>query len=366
MKGWRVLVGLWLMALGLLQTVCVGLGLDGLSWTGRRRRAGRRWGAGLLLGGALLLSLGSLLPAILVLTLPALLLAAMAQFGLTWWRNGYMTPPLAAQPGSDDPWTAEPVSFADATGPTPGLFLRTRQPNGATVCWVHGVGDDKSNYKWVILRALAERGIHVLTFDLPGHGDRLASPFTLDKGPGVVGAALNYLRSRPDVDPARLGLMGVSLGGMLSIRTLAGSDPNCPPVRAVALLQVPCSLCLTRKLWWREASSAVSLPALNMFRACSPSGLYRAWKPQGFFDPDLHTVINAIRPQDRVTDMPAVPTLFVYGGRDPIATLEHGQMLYSRTKPPKAFHIVRSASHVSLIFIRETAALVADWFETHL
>ncbi|MEJ7842598.1 MAG: alpha/beta fold hydrolase [Rubrobacter sp.] len=63
-----------------------------------------------------------------------------------------------------------------------------------------------------------ERGYHVLTFDGPGqpaalHLDGLV--FRPD-WENVVSPVLDWLLARPEVDPARVSLLGVSMGGLLA------------------------------------------------------------------------------------------------------------------------------------------------------
>ncbi len=354
------LIGLVLGWLGLLQGQCVLHRLDGLSLAGRNRVAGIALTIVLGLGGIVLIALSPLL-LVLGLALPALLPALGVLIGLGWLRRNQLEPPLAGSPEPGDPWTAEPVVFSDDIGTASGHFLTARHPNGATVCWVHGVGDSSQTYKWVILGALAGAGFNVLTVDLPGHGVR-QDRFSLPGALSTVPAALTYLRRRPDVNPDRIGLLGVSLGGMLSIRALAGGAR----VKSAVLLQVSGELHLSQKLWWTEALSAVSLPTLNVFRRCSPRGLYQTWQPLSDFDPSLEAVINALHPEEFAGEMPPLPLLFIYGGRDPIAPVEYGLRLYERARHPKSFKTIRAASHVSLIFIRETAEVVRDWFVNQL
>lgn len=354
------LIGMVLGWLGLLQGQCVLHRLDGLSLAGRSRVAGIVLTVILGLGGIVLIAFSPLL-VVSVLALPALLLALAALIGLGWLRRNQLEPPLAGSPDPDDPWTAEPIAFSDDIGAATGLFLTARHPNGATVCWIHGVGDSSQTYKWVILRALAGAGFNVLVVDLPGHGAR-HDRFSLPGALSTVPAALTYLRRRPDVNPDRIGLLGVSLGGMLSIRALAGGAR----VRTAVLLQVPGELNLSKKLWWTEALSAVSLPTLNVFRRCSPRGLYQTWQPLSDFDPSLEAVINALHPEEFAGEMPPLPLLFVYGGRDPIAPVEYGLCLYERAKHPKSFKVIPAASHVSLIFMEKTAGVVRDWFVNQL
>lgn len=71
-----------------------------------------------------------------------------------------------------------------------------------------------------------ERGYHVLTFDGPGqpaarHLDGLV--FRAD-WENVVGPVLDWLLQRPEVDASRIGLLGLSMGGLLAPRAAAFDD----------------------------------------------------------------------------------------------------------------------------------------------
>ena len=79
-----------------------------------------------------------------------------------------------------------------------------------------------------------ERGYHVLTFDGPGqpaaiHRDGLT--FRPD-WENVVGPVLDFLTRQPGVDPGRIALLGVSLGGYLAPRA-AAYEPRLAAVVAV-------------------------------------------------------------------------------------------------------------------------------------
>ncbi len=98
-------------------------------------------------------------------------------------------------------------------GPRPTLVLHNGFDGGAEEMHFFGA------------QAAIERGYHALTFDGPGqpaaiHGDGLV--FRPD-WENVVGPVLDHLREGYDgeVDPARIGLLGVSLGGMLAPRAAA-------------------------------------------------------------------------------------------------------------------------------------------------
>lgn len=71
--------------------------------------------------------------------------------------------------------------------------------------------------------AALARGYNVLAFDGPGQGSVLIHqglPMRADWG-SVITPVVDYLQTRPDVDPNRIALIGLSLGGFLAPRAAA-------------------------------------------------------------------------------------------------------------------------------------------------
>jgi uncharacterized protein len=85
-------------------------------------------------------------------------------------------------------------------------------------------------------KALHDAGYHVLLFDLRHHGESGRGRAPLTYGPretrDYIGA-VNYLRSRPDVDDERIGAVGTSMGG----NTIIYGTPNCQPIKALLAVQ---------------------------------------------------------------------------------------------------------------------------------
>jgi alpha-beta hydrolase superfamily lysophospholipase len=69
----------------------------------------------------------------------------------------------------------------------------------------------------------AERGYHVLTFDGPGQGAarHLDGLVFRPDWENVVTPVLDWVMARPEVDPSRVGLLGLSMGGLLAPRAAA-------------------------------------------------------------------------------------------------------------------------------------------------
>jgi pimeloyl-ACP methyl ester carboxylesterase len=122
----------------------------------------------------------------------------------------------------------EDVSFPAEDGVLlSGWYLPST--SGAAVVLLHGAG---SNRAAVLEHAavLAHHGYGVLLFDARGHGrsEGHAMDFGWD-GDLDIGGAMSYLATRPDVEPTRLGAVGLSLGGEMAI----GAAARDPRIRAV-------------------------------------------------------------------------------------------------------------------------------------
>jgi pimeloyl-ACP methyl ester carboxylesterase len=105
--------------------------------------------------------------------------------------------------------------------------------NGAAVVLLHG-GGGSSNRTAVIshARVLVKNGYSVLAFDARGHGRSGGDGMDWGwYGDLDIAGALDYLDSRPEVDPSRIAAVGLSMGGEQAI-TAAASDPRIKAVVA--------------------------------------------------------------------------------------------------------------------------------------
>jgi uncharacterized protein len=95
---------------------------------------------------------------------------------------------------------------------------------------LHGFTGDKTGTHRLFVhaaRAFAAHGIAVLRFDMRGSGDSEGEfqDITLAGEIGDSQVALDWLSSRPDIDPGRIGVIGLSLGGIVE-SVLAGRNPS--------------------------------------------------------------------------------------------------------------------------------------------
>lgn len=128
------------------------------------------------------------------------------------------------------------VSLTGADGKTiPGLFLRPKADGKYPVALLlHGLGSDKETMLRAFGRPLAARGIACLALDAREHGERkptgqTAAPDAMRFATvmratiGDYRLALDWLKTRADVDSRRIGLLGYSMGAMMG-SILGGVD----------------------------------------------------------------------------------------------------------------------------------------------
>ena len=158
--------------------------------------------------------------------------------------------PLAAeerQLGEQEGLAQSHFTFAaDAEQRVPGIFVKQSKLTGRrpVVIVLHGTGGNKES-QLVLLKELAQRGFIGVAIDGRYHGERAQAskgaaayvaailntyrtgkehPFLYDTVWDVM-RLIDYLETRADVDPRRIGLMGFSKGGMETYLT-AAVDPR--------------------------------------------------------------------------------------------------------------------------------------------
>jgi fermentation-respiration switch protein FrsA (DUF1100 family) len=201
----------------------------------------------------------------------------------------------------------EAVSLATSDGlALGGWFVGARDKASFTVIVFNGNGGNRG-YRAGLAIALARRGFAVLLFDYRGYGGNPGTPSEEGLARDAR-AARAYLRTRRDVDPARIVYFGESLGSAVAT-TLAVESP-------------PSALILRSPFTSLEEVGRHHYPFLPV-----------RWL--------LHDRFATI---DRIGRL-AAPLLVIAGDRDRIVPTALSLKLYESANEPKTLRIVRGTDH---------------------
>jgi pimeloyl-ACP methyl ester carboxylesterase len=131
-------------------------------------------------------------------------------------------PSLGARPG-DAGLAHEDVSLHTPDGVELAAWY-VPSSNRAAVILLHGAGSTRSN---VLDHAvvLADAGFGVLMVDARGHGESSGRAMDFGwHGDSDIAAAIRYLTTRADVDPTRIGAVGLSMGGEEALGASGAND----------------------------------------------------------------------------------------------------------------------------------------------
>ena len=250
---------------------------------------------------------------------------------------------ISAHPDATNIAGLREVSFRSTDGiPISGWYAPSK--NRAAVVLVHGTNADRA----AVLpesRILANAAFGVLALDLPGQGTSGGvSKWGAPERHAIVGA-VDWLAKRGDVDPNRIGALGVSLGGYVLVQAAARE----PRLRALVLVSTPSDIVEeTRSASgrWGWLSSEPAVWALRRFG-----------KPQAKLQPAI--LIRNLSPR---------PILIVGGQLDPLVPEWMTRQLYEAAIEPKQLWIVSGGHHADYasVDLPQYSSHLVDFFSAAL
>ena len=251
----------------------------------------------------------------------------------------------------------ERVEIPLAAGTMPALF--TRAPGAGlhpAVVFCNGLDSNKELLYWTRLpHELARRGISTLCVDQPGSGEALRlQGLTVDPhSESWASKAVDWLEAQPEVDPKRIGMTGISLGGHFAPRAVAyeprfasgavwGANHNWREVQDKRIA--------------REGENPVPHYWAHVFWAFGASGM------DDFLARSAEMNLNGH--MDRIT----VPFLVTHGANDRQISPKYADDLYDQlVNSPRREKVVFTAreggvEHVGADNMAYGRDLISDWF----
>ncbi|HTU75664.1 MAG TPA: acetylxylan esterase [Trebonia sp.] len=293
----------------------------------------------------------------------------------------------------------EPVRIPCEGSWLPGYLLKpdSRPVRRPTI--ILNNGEDAQNIRlWAYGGAAAlERGYNALIFEGPGQGSMLFErqvPFRYDWESAIT-PIVDYLRSRPDVDPGRIVLNGSSLGGELVIRAAAFehrlaavvADPGFLSVweswtdkepKITGLFSAGYSKDQINATWQQDFIPAITADPGSQFdimKAVEGYGrqyLLAARAGQVFTDLyDLGTTLMKFTVADVASQVTAPTLVTSYENDDLVVPSDNqGPVVYSLLTCPKARHQFTAAEgadqHCAPMAPQTRNQAVYDWLDTVL
>ncbi|HET7379678.1 MAG TPA: CocE/NonD family hydrolase [Gaiellales bacterium] len=198
-------------------------------------------------------------------------------------------------------------------------------------------------------RVLIRRGYGVLLFDRRGEGESDGDPnafgWDADKD---MNAAVAYLQRRPDVDPNRIGGIGLSVGAETLLQTAAESDGLKAVVAdGAGSRSLREDLARAGSNKWGEIPTSLVITAGTMLFSNHTA------------PPNLNNLVGRIAPR---------PVFFIYGQHDQDNVRELNPGYYAHAGKPKTIWEIAGASHTGGIDAhpREYARRVTAFFDAAL
>lgn len=234
------------------------------------------------------------------------------------------------------------------------LHLPNKVDRASSVALFHGFTGTKIEPHRIFVkmaRELMAHGIAALRFDFRGSGESEGDfvDMTVEGEISDGLKSLDFLQAQPELDPDRLGVLGLSLGGLVAA-CVAGRDTR---VKSLAL-------------WAALALIEEVIPLDEEHREAAQQQLAK----QGFIDRkgDLMGAASIegffkIRPLEEVACYRG-PALIIHGTRDEALDLRNA-LAYRKAIPGRTkLHIIQGADHTfdGHEWEREVIEVTRDWF----
>lgn len=223
--------------------------------------------------------------------------------------------------------------------------------NGAAVLVLHGFRGNRASSSMDVGAMLHRHGYGVLFATIRGHDRSDGDRFDFNRTDEYdLAAWFTFLKSQPGVEPARLGILGHSLGGALAIRFAARN----PEMKAVVTHSAPVSFNQT-------------LDAGIRYFTGLPSALF---SPFIIFwlDRDWDMIADEMDQTPWIHRISPRPIFLLHGGADVVVGPDSGHLLLEAAEEPKELWYEPDLGHVAFYkqYPDEFEDRVTTFFDRHL
>ncbi len=290
---------------------------------------------------------------LLVGSVAAALLALYLVLCAVLYRRLFVAPkPAVLDDFTFTPWEFqadyEEVDLVTADGVAVGAWF-FRQPGSPQTVVVSGGHKGQRQSLLGIAMALWRKGFNVVLYSYRGMPGSDRAPITMGVREVLeLQAAIAFARKR--VKNARIGLLGYSMGAVVSLLGAAGE----PSVEALVLDSPFSDL---GRLLRENIRRTTLLPGAPFLLTVSLWLRWRAGCKIGDCSPV--SVLSSLEPR---------PLFFIHGGADAVTNVLHSRRLYDAYRGPREIWIVQGAPHTGAYFADRDLYVerVAGFFARHL
>jgi uncharacterized protein len=206
------------------------------------------------------------------------------------------------------------------------LWLPPGEGPWPAVIVLHGAGSRKENHA-DYARAAVAHGLAALTFDNRGHGET-EGPL----GDGVaddIGFLAAWLAARPEIDGARIGVRGSSMGGLMAVHAAAGSNHIAAAVAICPAAEWMLAEDVQRVLDGRPPPAGSALTEMRIDAPALAEWLGR----------------NDV--EEAAERMGTKPLLLIHARGDEVVPYTQSEKLYERAAEPKRLLLLEGGHHRS-------------------
>jgi uncharacterized protein len=243
---------------------------------------------------------------------------------------------------------SEEVELVTADGVNFGAW-HFRQPGSPQTVIVSGGHKGQRQNSLGIAAALWRKGFNVILYSYRGMPGSDRAPITFGiKEVLELQATIAFARKR--IPNARIGLLGYSMGAVVSLLGAAGE----PGVQALVLDS--------------PFSDLRTLMIENVRRASKVPGAPFVWLAGVMLRMRTRSRISECSPREVLSSLEPRPLFFIHGGADDITSVNHSRRLYDAYRGPREIWIVQGAPHTGAYFADRPLYVerVAGFFARHL